>query len=69
MPTFAAPDGTLLAYHVTGEGDPVVCLPGGPMQDASYLPNAHVVVQPRAGHLPWLDDPSAFVAATAAFLG
>lgn len=37
MPTFAAPDGTLLAYHVTGEGDPVICLPGGPMQDASYL--------------------------------
>lgn len=37
MPTFAAPDGTRLAYHVTGDGAPVVCLPGGPMQDASYL--------------------------------
>lgn len=30
MPTFSAPDGTLLAYRVTGDGDPVVCLPGGP---------------------------------------
>ncbi|MFF7687672.1 alpha/beta fold hydrolase [Streptomyces syringium] len=30
MPTFSAPDGTRLAYRVTGHGDPVVCLPGGP---------------------------------------
>jgi len=25
-------DGTELAYHVQGEGAPLVCLPGGPMQ-------------------------------------
>ncbi|PSL02132.1 pimeloyl-ACP methyl ester carboxylesterase [Haloactinopolyspora alba] len=37
MPTFAAHDGTELAYHVFGEGSPVVCLPGGPMQDSAYL--------------------------------
>jgi proline iminopeptidase len=37
MPTFSAPDGTLLAYRTIGDGDPVVCIPGGPMQDASYL--------------------------------
>jgi pimeloyl-ACP methyl ester carboxylesterase len=37
MPTLAAYDGTKLAYHVLGEGVPVVCLPGGPMQDAEYL--------------------------------
>ena len=37
MPTFAAPDGTLLAYRTTGEGAPLVCLPGGPMQDSAYL--------------------------------
>ncbi|MER7505564.1 alpha/beta hydrolase [Nonomuraea pusilla] len=37
MPTFAAPDGTVLAYHELGEGDPVVCVPGGPMQDSGYL--------------------------------
>ncbi|MEV0492075.1 alpha/beta fold hydrolase [Streptomyces atratus] len=36
MPTFSAPDGTRLAYRVIGDGDPVVCLPGGPT-DSSYL--------------------------------
>ncbi|WP_440083542.1 alpha/beta fold hydrolase [Streptosporangium sp. LJ11] len=38
MPTFSAPDGTLLAYRVAGDGggDPVVCLPGGPT-DSAYL--------------------------------
>jgi hypothetical protein len=37
MPTFSAPDGTHLAYHMFGEGIPVICLPGGPMQDSVYL--------------------------------
>ncbi|GAA3825810.1 alpha/beta hydrolase [Sphaerisporangium flaviroseum] len=37
MPTFSAPDGIDLAYHEIGEGVPVVCLPGGPMQDSAYL--------------------------------
>lgn len=37
MPTFAARDGTRLAYRVVGDGAPVVCLPGGPMQDSIYL--------------------------------
>lgn len=37
MPTLAAPDGTTLAYHVSGEGTPVVCLAGGPMQSSAYL--------------------------------
>jgi proline iminopeptidase len=37
MPTFPAPDGTLLAYRTDGQGDPIVCLPGGPMQDSVYL--------------------------------
>ncbi|SED93929.1 Pimeloyl-ACP methyl ester carboxylesterase [Streptomyces sp. 2112.3] len=36
MPTFSAPDGTQLSYRVTGEGDPVVCIPGGPA-DSVYL--------------------------------
>ncbi|MEU8892358.1 alpha/beta hydrolase [Streptomyces sp. NPDC048442] len=43
--TFSAPDGTRLAYRITGAGAgtdavdeaPVVCLPGGPMQDPRYL--------------------------------
>lgn len=34
---FVAPDGTELAYRELGAGDPVVCLPGGPMQDSKYL--------------------------------
>ncbi|RJL27174.1 alpha/beta fold hydrolase [Bailinhaonella thermotolerans] len=37
MPTFTAQDGTKLAYHVAGTGEPLVCLPGGPMQDSEYL--------------------------------
>lgn len=36
MPTFSAPDGTRLAYRVTGEGPSVVCVPGGPA-DSVYL--------------------------------
>jgi pimeloyl-ACP methyl ester carboxylesterase len=37
MPALTAYDGTKLAYQVLGEGTPVVCLPGGPMQDSEYL--------------------------------
>ncbi|MEU6625028.1 alpha/beta hydrolase [Streptomyces litmocidini] len=37
MPTFPASDGTLLAYHASGSGAPLICLPGGPMQDSAYL--------------------------------
>jgi hypothetical protein len=29
--------GTKVAYQVLGDGPPVVCLPGGPMQDSVYL--------------------------------
>lgn len=37
MPAFDAPDGTRLAYHLAGDGAPLVCLPGGPMLDSAYL--------------------------------
>ncbi|MFE2227660.1 alpha/beta fold hydrolase [Streptomyces kronopolitis] len=37
MPTFSAPDGTDLAFHVVGTGKPLLCLPGGPMRASSYL--------------------------------
>jgi pimeloyl-ACP methyl ester carboxylesterase len=37
MVTFAAADGTLLAYHEIGEGEPLVCLPGGAMRASAYL--------------------------------
>ncbi|MGW6274174.1 alpha/beta fold hydrolase [Streptomyces sp. NPDC055060] len=40
MPTYSAPDGTRLAYHVHGEAhedhDPLICIPGGPT-DSRYL--------------------------------
>lgn len=37
MPSFSAADGTELAYHVHGEGSPLVCVPGGPMRASAYL--------------------------------
>ena len=37
MPSFHAPDGTELAYHVRGGGAPLICLPGGPMRASAYL--------------------------------
>jgi pimeloyl-ACP methyl ester carboxylesterase len=35
--TFDSPDGTRLAYERAGDGSPLVCLPGGPMQASAYL--------------------------------
>lgn len=35
--TFYGADGTRLAYHRAGEGKPLLCLPGGPMQASAYL--------------------------------
>ncbi|MET9438582.1 alpha/beta fold hydrolase [Streptomyces sp. NPDC006551] len=37
MPHFASYDGTELSYRIQGEGEPLVCLPGGPMRDSAYL--------------------------------
>ncbi|MFI1937986.1 alpha/beta fold hydrolase [Streptomyces purpureus] len=37
MPMFTTYDGTELAYHIRGEGEPLVCLPGGPMRASAYL--------------------------------
>jgi pimeloyl-ACP methyl ester carboxylesterase len=34
---FSSADGTRLAYHVVGEGEPLICLPGGPMMSSAYL--------------------------------
>jgi pimeloyl-ACP methyl ester carboxylesterase len=35
--TFSAADGTVLAYHESGAGEPLICLPGGPMRASAYL--------------------------------
>jgi pimeloyl-ACP methyl ester carboxylesterase len=37
MPRFASYDGTELAYHLLGSGDPLICLPGGPARASAYL--------------------------------
>ncbi|MDI6102271.1 alpha/beta hydrolase [Actinoplanes sp. NEAU-A12] len=37
MGSLDAPDGTRLAYHRAGAGDPLIGIPGGPMQASSYL--------------------------------
>ncbi|MCW7942814.1 alpha/beta hydrolase [Streptomyces hygroscopicus] len=37
MPSFDAYDGTRLAYHLRGKGEPLVVLPGGPMRASAYL--------------------------------
>ncbi|MFD6173336.1 alpha/beta fold hydrolase [Streptomyces coeruleorubidus] len=39
MPIFTAQDGTRLACHVRGAGEPLVVLPGGPMRASAYLGN------------------------------
>ena len=37
MPTFAAPDGTVLSYSREGQGPPLLCHPGGPGRAGAYL--------------------------------
>lgn len=37
MGIFDGADGTRLAFHQAGEGSPLICVPGGPMQSAAYL--------------------------------
>ncbi|MGW6931495.1 alpha/beta fold hydrolase [Lentzea sp. NPDC054927] len=46
MGTFRTSDGVSLAYHGPSGPDPLICLPGGPMQASSYmggLPLEHVL--------------------------
>jgi pimeloyl-ACP methyl ester carboxylesterase len=62
---------------LAGLGSPVLVIGGGldlqrpPAVTAEYaalFPAARLVVQPDAGHFPWLDDPGRFVATVAEFL-
>jgi pimeloyl-ACP methyl ester carboxylesterase len=67
MPTFSAHDGTNLAYRVFGAGIPVICLPGGLMQDSGYLGelgglSAHrqlIMVDPRGTGQPAIPEDAA----------
>ncbi|MEV7198289.1 alpha/beta hydrolase [Streptomyces sp. NPDC093510] len=52
---------------LAGEGD-LNSPPPAVAEVAGMFPDAEFVVQPGAGHFPWLYDPAAFVALTAAFL-
>ena len=51
-----------------GELDPFVTADAARAAAAEFG-DAVVVVQPEAGHYPWIDDPAAFSAALAGFLG
>ena len=71
-----APDSTRAALAAFGA--PVLLLAGevdlaaSPRSVAEFaelFPDGRLVVQPRAGHFPWLDDAGQFVATIAAFLG
>ncbi len=53
---------------LAGEAD-LNTIPGVVAEFAGLLPNAELVVQPQAGHYPWLDDADRFVTTTATFLG
>lgn len=68
--TFAtADDGLRLAAHLIGAGSPLLCLPGGPLLDATYLGDlgglsSHrrlVLLEPRgSGAFDHTDDPIAY---------
>lgn len=58
--------GRVLLYG--GELDPLVT-PVMLKAAAALFTDASVLVQPGAGHFPWVDDPAAFAAAVGSFLG
>ncbi|MFA1541539.1 alpha/beta fold hydrolase [Actinomadura monticuli] len=69
MPSFAAMDGTQLAYRIVGEGEPLICIPGGPMRASSYLGDLGGLLETRRLVLPDLrgtgrsavpDDPATY---------
>jgi proline iminopeptidase len=35
----------------------------------TWFPNGRLVIQPEAGHFPWVDDPEVFLTTVAGFLG
>jgi pimeloyl-ACP methyl ester carboxylesterase len=57
--------GPVLLY--AGDMDPLVT-PAMVRKAAPLLGDATVIVQPGAGHFPWVDDPAAFTAAVSSFL-
>ncbi|MBM7441572.1 alpha/beta fold hydrolase [Streptomyces sp. HB132] len=76
MPASISPESTRAALAsceapallLTGEFD-LNSPPVAAAEIAEAFPDARLVVQPGAGHCPWIDDADRFVATTAAFLG
>ncbi|WP_328314381.1 alpha/beta hydrolase [Streptomyces sp. NBC_00442] len=69
MPKFTTCDGVRIAYHLRGDGEPLLCLPGGPMGASAYLGDlggltAHrrlVLPDPRGtGDSDVPDDPASY---------
>jgi pimeloyl-ACP methyl ester carboxylesterase len=52
---------------VAGEYDPGLP-PKRASEYAGLFPNAELVVQPAAGHFPWLDDPASFAGTVTGWL-
>jgi pimeloyl-ACP methyl ester carboxylesterase len=52
---------------LAGEAD--IVPPAAVKEAVGLFPQAQIMVQPRAGHFPWLDDPAWFTAAVTRFLG
>ncbi|MFI6320013.1 alpha/beta fold hydrolase [Nonomuraea sp. NPDC050556] len=51
MSTFTSYDGTELAYRTTGQGEPLLVVPGGPMRDQVYLGDLGGLAEHRTLHL------------------
>ncbi|MGW7385506.1 alpha/beta fold hydrolase, partial [Streptomyces sp. NPDC054794] len=71
-------DSDLTRSALAAFGQPVLLLAGeydlnspppAMAEFAGLFPDARYVVQPRAGHFPWLDDPGRFVTTAMTFLG
>lgn len=55
-------------FLLAGETD-LNTIPSVVSEYAGLFPNAEHVVQPAAGHFPWVDDAGRFVATVRSFLG
>ncbi len=73
MPIYRSYDGAELSFRVSGAGEPLVVIPGGPGRDADYLEDlgglaavaerALITVEPRGtGASPTPDDPAGYAA-------
>ena len=50
----SAQDGTRLAYRLVGQGDPLVCLPGGPMLTERKVTATRTSAVKRSASAAWV---------------